>query len=164
MLAMNLSIAWRCLRAHRLRSLLTMLGIIIGVAAVVTMVAIAAGARHRVSAQIRGLGANAIGIVPGSAMTSGARLGRGTVPYLSQDEALAIGTDVSGLIAVAPVLVTSAQFTFGSQNWAGEVAGVTPEYFIVRDWSIADGRELSAAGWRQPRQSASGPRDPRQVC
>ena len=144
MLAMNLSIAWRCLRAHRLRSLLTMLGIIIGVAAVVTMVAIAAGARDRISAQIRSLGANAIGIVPGSAMTSGARLGRGTVPYLSQDDALAIGAEVSGLVAVAPALVTSAQFTFGSQNWAGEVAGVTPEYFMVRDWGIAEGRELIA--------------------
>ena len=144
MLAMNLSIAWRCLRAHRLRSLLTMLGIIIGVAAVVTMVAIAAGARDRISAQIRSLGANAIGIVPGSAMTSGARLGRGTVPYLSQDDALAIGAEVSGLVAVVPALVTSAQFTFGSQNWAGEVAGVTPEYFMVRDWGIAEGRELIA--------------------
>src|SRR5919201_1526873 len=144
MLAMNLSIAWRCLRAHRLRSLLTMLGIIIGVAAVVTMVAIAAGARDRISAQIRSLGANAIGIVPGSAMTSVARLGRGTVSYPSQDDALAIGAEVSGLVAVAPALVTSAQFTFGSQNWGGEVAGVTPEYFMVRDWGIAEGRELIA--------------------
>ena len=144
MLAMNLSIAWRCLRAHRLRSVLTMLGIIIGVAAVVTMVAVAAGARDRISAQIRGLGANAIGIVPGSAMTGGARLGRGTVPYLSQDDAVAIGADVSGLVAVAPVLVSPAQFTFASQNWTGEVGGVTPEYFIVRDWSIAEGRELIA--------------------
>ena len=144
MLAMNLSIAWRCLRAHRLRSLLTMLGIIIGVAAVVTMVAIAAGARDRISAQIRSLGANAIGIVPGSAMTGGARLGKGTIPYLSQEDAVAIAANVSGLVAVAPVLASPAQFTFGSQNWAGEVGGVTPEYFIVRDWSIAEGRELIA--------------------
>jgi hypothetical protein len=121
MLAMNLSIAWRCLRAHRLRSLLTMLGIIIGVAAVVTMVAVAAGARDRISAQIRSLGANAIGIVPGSAMTGGARLGKGTVPYLSQDDAVAIAANVSGLVAVAPVLASPAQFDpycalFGGRN------------------------------------------------
>jgi putative ABC transport system permease protein len=144
MVALNLSIAWRCLRAHRLRSLLTMLGIIIGVGAVVAMVAIATGARERIAAQIRSLGSNGIAISPGSAMASGARLGRGTAPHLSQDDARAIGAEVAGVVAVAPVLASNAQFTFGSQNWAGEVGGVTPDYFVVRDWSIADGREFIA--------------------
>jgi putative ABC transport system permease protein len=144
MLAMNLSIAWRCLRTHRLRSLLTMLGIIVGVGALVAMVAIGSGARERIAAQIRSFGANVVAIAPGSAMTNGARLGKGTAPALSHDDALAILAEVSGVVSVAPVLVSRAQFTFESQNWAGEVGGVTAEYFVVRDLGIAEGRELVA--------------------
>jgi putative ABC transport system permease protein len=144
MVGMNLSIAWRCLRAHRLRSLLTMLGIIIGVGAVVAMVAIATGARERIAAQIRSFGANVVAIAPGSARTGGARLGKGTAPALSHDDALAIFAEVPGIVAVAPVLVSRAQFTFESQNWAAEVGGVTPEYFVVRDLGIAEGREILA--------------------
>jgi len=125
-----------------------MLGVIVGVAAVVTMVAIATSARERIAAQIRSLGANVIAISPGSAMTSGARLGGGTAPHLSHDDALAIGAEVTGVVAVAPVLLSRAQFTFGSQNWARTVRGVTPGPSFHR--KSASVRQRSAPSTRWP--------------
>jgi putative ABC transport system permease protein len=135
-------VALRSLRAHRLRSTLTMLGIIIGVAAVVAMVAIGSGARERVAAQIRTLGANVIGIAPGSMTNAGVRLGRGAAPRLSEDDALAIEAEMPGVVAVASTLYSRIQFSIGSSNWAGTVRGVTPDYFIARDWVVAEGREF----------------------
>jgi putative ABC transport system permease protein len=143
MIAMNLSIAWRSLRAHRLRSLLTMLGIIIGVAALMVMVAVGGGARERVAAQIRSLGANLISINPGSARMTSVRLGSGASPRLSEDDARAIELEVPGVVAVAPLSYARAQFTIGASNWAGSIRGVTPDYFTARDWAVSAGREMT---------------------
>jgi putative ABC transport system permease protein len=142
--AANLKSALRSLRAHRLRSALAMLGIIIGVAAVVMMAAIGTGAQERIAAQIRSLGANVIGISPGSVTMNSVRLGGGAAPNLGENDALAIEAEVPGVVAVAPVLSGRAQFTVGSSNWAANVRGVTPDYLVVRDWEIEEGREITA--------------------
>jgi putative ABC transport system permease protein len=143
MLPASVRVALRSLRAHRLRTALTMLGIIIGVAAVVVMVAVGSGARDRVAAQIRSLGSNLISINPGSALMSSVRLGSGAAPRLSEDDALAIEQEIPGVVAVAPLLYTRAQFTVGASNWASNIRGVTPSYFTARDWGVTAGRELT---------------------
>ena len=143
MLSGSVKVALRSLRAHRLRSALTMLGIIIGVAAVVVMVAVGSGARDRIAAQIRSLGANLISINPGSALMSSVRLGSGAAPRLSEDDALAIELEIPGIVAVAPQLYARAQFTVGASNWAGSIRGVTPDYFTAREWGVSAGREMT---------------------
>jgi putative ABC transport system permease protein len=144
MLSGSVKVALRSLRAHRLRSALTMLGIIIGVAAVVVMVAVGSGARDRIAAQIRSLGANLISINPGSALMRSVRLGSGAAPRLSEADALAIELEIPGVVAVAPQLYARAQFTVGASNWAGGIRGVTPSYFTAREWAVTAGREMTA--------------------
>jgi putative ABC transport system permease protein len=143
MLSASVKVATRSLRAHRMRSVLTMLGIVIGVAALVMMVGVGTGARDRISAQIRSLGANLISINPGSARMSSVRLGSGASPRLSEHDARAIELDVPGIVAVAPLLYARAQFTLGASNWAGNIRGVTPEYFTAREWGVSAGREMT---------------------
>ena len=139
----SVKVALRSLRAHRLRSALTMLGIIIGVAAVVVMVAVGSGARDRIAAQIRSLGANLISISPGSALMKSVRLGSGAAPRLSEDDALAIELEIPGVVVVAPQLYARAQFTVGASNWAGSIRGVTSGYFTAREWAVTAGREMT---------------------
>src|SRR5260370_4324639 len=141
MLAASVKGALRSLRAHRMRSALTMLGIVIGVAAVVVMVAVGSGAEARIAAQIRSLGANLIGISPGSATMKSVRLGSGSPPNLNEEDALAIQAQVPGIATVAPARYSRVQFTVGSSNWAGNVHGVNPDYLVAREWDLADGRE-----------------------
>jgi putative ABC transport system permease protein len=143
MLFASMKVALRSLRAHRLRSALTTLGIIIGVAALVMMVAVGSGARERIAAQIRSLGANLISINPGSAVMNSVRLGSGAAPRLSEDDALAIELEIPGVVVVAPLLYTKAQFTVGASNWAGNIRGVTPNYFTAREWGVMAGREMT---------------------
>ncbi|HEX6113005.1 MAG TPA: ABC transporter permease [Geminicoccaceae bacterium] len=138
-----MKVALRSLRAHRLRSALTMLGIIIGVAAVMVMVAVGSGARERIAAQIRSLGANLISISPGSALMKSVRLGSGAAPRLSEDDALAIELEIPGVVVAAPQLYARAQFTVGASNWAGSIRGVTPGYFTAREWAVTAGREMT---------------------
>jgi hypothetical protein len=139
----SVKVALRSLRAHRLRSALTMLGIIIGVAAVVVMVAVGSGARDRITAQIRSLQANLISINPGSALMKSVRLGSGAAPRLSEDDALAIELEIPGVLVTAPLLYARAQFTVGASNWAGSIRGVTPGYFTAREWGVTAGREMT---------------------
>ena len=120
-----------------------MLGIIIGVAAVVVMVAVGSGARDRIAAQIRSLGANLISISPGSALMKSVRLGSGAAPRLSEDDALAIELEIPGVVVVAPQLYARAQFTVGASNWAGSIRGVTSGYFTAREWGVTAGREMT---------------------
>jgi putative ABC transport system permease protein len=143
MLLASMKVALRSLRAHRMRSALTTLGIIIGVAALVMMVAVGSGARDRIAAQIRSLGANLISINPGSAVMNSVRLGSGAAPRLSEDDALAIELEIPGIVVVAPLLYTKAQFTVGASNWAGNIRGVTPDYFTAREWGVMAGREMT---------------------
>jgi putative ABC transport system permease protein len=162
MLLSNVRIALRVLRTHRLRSALTMLGIVIGVAAIITMNAIGSGASELIAARIRSLGANLITINPGSALMTSVRLSKGeqqqraphlpTVgrasdiqsPRLSEDDALAIELEIPGVVVVAPVLYARAQFTVGASNWAGSIRGVTASYFPAREWSVTVGREMTS--------------------
>jgi putative ABC transport system permease protein len=147
----TLSIALKALATNKLRSALTMLGIIIGVAAVITMVAIGRGAQQSVSQQLQGLGANVIVVWPSSARTGGVRLGESTAPSLSEDDALAIAREVPGVAVSAPVLRSRAQVISGGMNWNAQVYGVSNDYLIARDWELSSGRmfepgEISASG------------------
>jgi putative ABC transport system permease protein len=136
-------VALRSLRTHRLRSALAMLGIVVGVGAVVVMTAIGSGARERIAAQIRSLGANLISINPGSALMSSVRLGSGAAPRLSEGDARAIELEIPGIVVAAPLLYSRAQFTVGASNWQGNIRGVTTSYLMAREWSITAGRDMT---------------------
>ena len=136
-------IAVRALRVNKLRSALTMLGIVIGVGAVITMVAVGAGAQARVAEQIQSLGANVIVIWPGTVTMSGVRLGAGAQATLSEDDAWAVQRDIPLVEVVAPYVRGNAQVVYSNLNWATGILGVTPEYFPARDWEVIEGRMLT---------------------
>jgi putative ABC transport system permease protein len=136
-------IAVRALRVNKLRSALTMLGIVIGVGAVITMVAVGAGAQARVAEQIQSLGANLIIIWPGTVNLGGVRLGAGAQATLSEDDALAIERDIPLVEVVAPAVRGSAQVVYSNLNWSTTILGVTPEYLPARDWEVNAGRSLT---------------------
>jgi putative ABC transport system permease protein len=143
-------IALRALAVNKLRSGLTMLGIIIGVAAVIVMVAVGAGAQARVEAQIRALGSNLLLILSGARTQGGVRLAVGSSYTLSEDDALAINREIQEATA-APALRGGAQVIWGNSNWSTQIYGTTPEYLAVRQWRLASGRifepaEMSGAG------------------
>ncbi|HEY5634350.1 MAG TPA: ABC transporter permease [Burkholderiaceae bacterium] len=146
----TLRVALNALRVNKLRSMLTMLGIIIGVAAVIAMIAVGGGAQARIEEQIRSLGANVMIVLAGSTTSSGIRLGAGAAQTLTEDDARAIALEVDNVVA-APTMRGTGQMVFGNTNWSAVVYGATPEYFEVREWKIVAGRgfepnELSGAG------------------
>jgi putative ABC transport system permease protein len=136
-------IAVRALRVNKLRSTLTMLGIIIGVGAVIAMVAIGAGAQARVAEQLQALGANMIFLFPGSTTSGGFRMGAGSSISLTEDDAWAIQREVQGVVVAAPTMRGTGQLVWGNLNWSTVIVGVTPEYFDARDWPTASGRAFS---------------------
>jgi putative ABC transport system permease protein len=136
-------IAIRALRVNKLRSALTMLGIVIGVGAVITMIAVGSGAQARVAEQIASLGSNMIVILSGSTTSSGVRLGSGSQLTITEEDAWAIQREISLVEAAAPVMRGGGQVVYGNLNWSTQVQGVTPEYFTARDWSIVSGRNMS---------------------
>jgi len=140
-----LRIALNALRVNKLRSILTMLGIIIGVAAVITMISVGRGAQARVQEQIKSLGSNLMILIPGSTTSSGVRLGAGALQTLTEDDAWAIQRDIPEIQAAAPVIQGSAQLIAGNVNWSTRLYGVSPEYFEAREWTIASGRLFDAA-------------------
>jgi ABC-type antimicrobial peptide transport system permease subunit len=137
--------ALRALGTNWLRSMLTMLGIIIGVAAVITMIAIGGGAQQRVEEQIKSLGTNIMLVLPGAQTTGGVRLGAQTGQTLTEEDARAIAADVPEVQAAAPSLRTGAQVVAANANWSTSVMGTTPEYLEVRDWPLASGRSFEEA-------------------
>lgn len=139
-LGMSLRIALNALRVNKLRSALTMLGIIIGTAAVIAMVSIGSGAQRRVADQIKSLGSNIMIIVPGSTTQGGVRLGAGANQVLTEDDALAIARDISGVIVAAPTSRNNGQVVAGNQNWGTSIYGATNDWLEAREWPIADGR------------------------
>ena len=139
----SLLIALRALRVNKMRALLTMLGIIIGIAAVIAMVAIGAGASKMISDQISSMGSNLLLVIPGSTTSGGLRSGSGGAPTLTYDDARAIKAECPSVAEVAPTVRGSAQAVYGNQNWSTIVLGTTPEMATVRDWSIFAGRNLS---------------------
>jgi putative ABC transport system permease protein len=128
------------LRLHKLRSALTMLGIIIGVAAVIAMIAVGGGAREMVVAQIRSLGANLLVVIPGNVTQGGVRLGFGAASTLTEDDAAAIAKEIAIVQVTAPFMRGGAQIVAGGQNWATVVYGVDLGWFEAREWEVATGR------------------------
>ncbi len=137
--------ALRALGTNWLRSMLTMLGIIIGVAAVITMIAIGGGAQQRVEEQMKSLGTNIMLVLPGAQTTGGVRLGAQTGQTLTEEDARAISAEVPEVQATAASLRTGAQVIAANANWSTSVLGTTPEYLEVRDWPLAAGRNFEAA-------------------
>ncbi len=136
-------IALRALRVNMLRSALTMLGIIIGVGAVIAMVGVGAVAQERVAEQIRSLGSNLIIVLPGSVTASGIRLGQGTQVTITEDDAAAVAREVPAVQVAAPSVRGTAQVVYGNLNWATAIQGVTPDYFEARDWAVVAGRPIT---------------------
>ena len=132
--------ALSALRAHKLRSALTMLGMIIGVAAVIAMVAIGGGARDRVLDQVKSLGANLFIILPGNVTQGGVRLGLGASSSLTEDDARAIEREIPAVQVVAPNSRTRTQVVAGGNNWFTEVVGVDLGWFEAREWDVSSGR------------------------
>jgi len=140
--AQSIRIALRALRVNKLRSALTMLGIIIGVGAVIAMVAVGAGASARVAEQIQSLGSNLIIVLSGSVTSSGVRIGQGSQLTITEDDAAAIAREVPAVQVAAPSVRGTAQVVFGNLNWATAVQGVTADYFEARDWIVLTGRPI----------------------
>jgi putative ABC transport system permease protein len=136
--------AWHSMRANRLRSFLTMLGMVIGVAAVILMVAIGQGARLTVDESIASMGSNLFIVLSGSATSGGLRLGSGATPTLTVGDADAIA-QLPTVAAVAPAMPGTAQIIYGANNWSTTVVGTTPEIFRVRDWPVESGYGIGPA-------------------
>src|SRR3546814_299346 len=135
--------ALQSLRVNVLRSVLTALGIIIGVAAVVQMVAIGAGAQARVESVMRNLGSNLLLVLPGTTTSGGVRMGAGSLPTLSAEDAAAIRQEVPGVFVAAPLVRGSGQVVFGNLNWFTVVVGATPDYLIAHEWEVVEGRAFT---------------------
>ena len=138
-------IALRALAANTLRSILTMLGIIIGVAAVITMIAVGSGATQRVQEQMKGLGSNIMLVIPGGITAGGVRLGAQTGQGLTEEDALAIAREVPEVQVAAPSSRTGAQVVAGNTNWSTSIFGTTNDYLEAREWPLEGGRAFDAA-------------------
>jgi putative ABC transport system permease protein len=139
----SMKIAFRALHMNKLRSALTMLGIVIGVASVIATVAIGSGATQRIQQQIASIGSNIIIVVPGSTSSSGVRLGSGNAVTLSETDAKELVAQCPDVALAAPLVRGNAQVVNGNNNWATSVYGVTPDYLTIRDLSVADGAEFT---------------------
>jgi len=140
---MTLRIALKALGRNKMRSSLTMLGIIIGVGAVIAMIAIGSGAKARIQEQIASMGSNLLIVLSGSATSGGIRYGSGSVPTLTVEDSKAIASELSAVKYAAPVLQGVAQIVFGNQNWATITFASTPEVLLIRDWPISKGRSIT---------------------
>ena len=138
-LKLTFRLALSALIRNKVRSLLTMLGIVIGVAAVIVTVAIGAGARASVQQSIASLGSNLIVVQPGSVTQTGVRTGFGGASTLTPDDGLAIAK-VPGVAAVSPTVTLRTQAVAGDNNWQTTITGVAPTYTSIRSWPLADGR------------------------
>jgi len=139
---------WDAIRGHRLRSGLTMLGILIGIAAVVLTVGLGLGSQQEVGARISSLGSNLLIVTPGSSTTTaGVRGGFGTASTLTTDDADALASPVAApdIAAVAPIKSSSQALTAGSANWTTSVVGTDSSWLDVRARSLSDGRFISTA-------------------
>jgi putative ABC transport system permease protein len=133
-------IAVRALRVNKLRSILTMLGIIIGVAAVIAMVSVGSGAQARIAEQIQSLGSNLLVVLSGSINSGGVRLGSGSQLTITEEDAWAVQREVPGVHAAAPAMRGGGQVVWGNLNWSTVIQGVTPEFFEARDWPVVAGQ------------------------
>ena len=138
----TLKIALRALRTNKMRSFLTMLGIIIGIAAVIAMMAVGSGARHVISQQIASIGSNIILVLPGSTTSGGLRTGSGGAQTLTSDDVKAIMAECPSVDIAAPTVRSSGLIVYGNMNWSTVIMGTTPEMFAIREWGIDAGRSI----------------------
>ncbi len=139
-LLQSIRIALRALRVNKLRSGLTMLGIVIGVGAVIAMVAIGSGASRRITEQIASIGSNLLMVLPGSTTSGGMRMGFGSTMTLTEDDARAIATEIPGVLTASGSMRGAAQIVFGNQNWSTAIQGTMADYLEIRDWDLDSGR------------------------
>lgn len=136
-------IALRSLKVNKMRSILTSLGIIIGVSAVIVMLSIGEGAKAKISKDISSMGSNLLMIMSGSSTSGGVRMGGGTEPTLTAKDAEAILKDCPAVLDVAPIVSEVKQLVYSNQNWSTGVYGITPNYMRVQEWYIQEGRAIS---------------------
>jgi putative ABC transport system permease protein len=139
--------AFRALRANRMRTALTMLGIVIGVGAVILMLAIGQGAQTMVNQAIRTMGSNLLIILSGASTSGGARMGSGTIPTLTTADAEAM-RGLASVLAVAPTVTEAAQLVYGPNNWSVSVLGSTPDFLDIRAWPLVSGQPFTASDLR----------------
>jgi putative ABC transport system permease protein len=139
----SMRIAFRALTMNKLRSALTMLGIVIGVASVIATVAIGTGATERIQQQIASIGSNIIIVLPGSTTSAGLRMGTGNAVTLTEADARELVAQCPDVALVAPMVRGGAQVVYGNNNWATIIYGVTPDYLAIRDFSVVDGSEFT---------------------
>lgn len=139
----TVKIALRALRTNKMRSFLTMLGIIIGIAAVIAMMAVGSGASYVISQQIASIGSNIILVIPGSTTSGGLRTGSGGVQTLTSDDARAIMAECPSVAYASGTVRTSGQIVSGNMNWSSVIMGGTPEMFEIREWPVVNGRTIS---------------------
>ena len=139
----TLRIAIRTIRINKMRSILTSLGIIIGVSSVIIMLAIGMGAQRSMAENMAKMGSNLLMVVSGSTTSGGIRMGAGSKQTLTYSDALDIQKKCSSVLAVAPYLSGTKQVVFGNQNWSTGIQGTTPNVMIVRDWGVEYGRSFS---------------------
>lgn len=136
-------IALRSLKVNKMRSILTSLGIIIGVSAVIIMLSVGEGAKSKIAKDISSMGSNLLLVMSGSSTSSGARMGGGTQPTLKIKDAQAIKKECPSVLEVAPVVSGIKQIVFSNQNWSTNVYGTTPSYMDINRWEIESGRMLT---------------------
>lgn len=153
-LKVNINTAISSLRVNKLRAGLTMLGIIIGVAAVITMVAVGQGARERLARQIDSMGSNLFLILPGASTSGGMRGGAGSRTTLTLDDAEAVKREAISVEDVAPSVRGAVQVVAGNMNWNTILQGITPSYIEVRNWKIVKGEAFSDAEIRGSAKTA----------
>ncbi len=145
--------ALSAMRANRLRSFLTMLGMIIGVGAVIAMLAIGAGVQRQVQDSINAMGNNLFIVMPGAMTANGVRMGMGGAQTLTADDAYAL-RELTGIKAVAPMVTTGAQLIYGANNWASQITGTTTDFFEIRDWAVVKGYMFDQSDMRSANQVA----------
>ena len=141
--------ALSAIRAHALRSLLSILGVAIGTAAVIIVGAVGLGARHAVDEEVLGLGANLLVVNAASVRQGGARLGAGTAPALTEDDLDAIRGEIDGVRAATAFVNTRTQVIAPAANWQPYVQGVAEDWFEAMEWDIARGRPFDAEELRR---------------
>ncbi|MBS2033319.1 MAG: ABC transporter permease, partial [Deltaproteobacteria bacterium] len=138
-------LAGRALLRNKMRSFLTALGVVIGVGAVIAMVAIGEGAKFRVAQTFESMGTNLLIVLPGSAQSGGMRGGSGSQATLTWDDLRGMQTELRSVRAAAPILRASAVVQSEDQNWTTGVMGTTPDYLVIRNWAMQSGRALDAS-------------------
>src|SRR3954465_13901367 len=140
---------------NKMRTLLTMLGIVIGVGTVIVVVAFGTGPQASIQDQIKSLGTNVIMIMPGATQQGGASQGAGTFNRLTVEDAERVKRDATTLAAVSPVIQTRTQGIGGNGNWRTQINGVSTDYLTIRDWSVASGSLFSDNDVKSMRKGAA---------